>query len=69
MRRELVRLRREELERSLAAPHPESEELAESGLGEWASRIPDDEAAGLVDLSEGTEVEWRPGEGWRERRS
>ncbi len=59
----------EELERSLAAPHEESEDLAEAGLPEWAARVPETEGAELVDLAEGTEVRWSPGEAWSERRS
>lgn len=68
VRHELVRLRRDELERSLATPHAESRELAEAGLDEWVSKVLEEEVAGLVDLSEGTEVRWRPGEGWSEKR-
>lgn len=63
---ELLRLRREELERSLSAPHPESERVAEMGVAEWASRLPDDDAAELLDLEHGSEVRWTPGEGWTE---
>jgi hypothetical protein len=63
---ELLRLRRQDLERSLASPHPESEEVAETGIAEWASRLPEDEAADLVDLDRGTEIRWTPGKGWTE---
>ena len=63
---ELLRLRRQDLERSLASPHPESEEVAETGIAEWASRLPEDEAADLVDLDAGTEIRWTSGKGWFE---
>lgn len=63
---ELLRLRRQDLERSLAAPHPESREVAEMGLADWAARLPEDEAADLLDLDSGSGVRWIPGEGWRE---
>jgi len=63
--RELVRRRREGLLRSLASPHPEAAELAETGLADWgASLAADDE--GLVDQSAGKSVRWVEGEGWLE---
>ena len=66
---ELDRLRREALLRSLATPHAESVELAEQGLHDWASAVPDDDAASLVDVAAGTAVHWTPDMGWREERS
>lgn len=69
VRHELHRLRREELKRSLCSPHPESEELSELGLADWASRAPEKETADLLDPEAGVEVLWQPGEGWRERDS
>ena len=65
-RRELERRRRDLLARSLRSPHPESAELAEAGFGEWASSLPEEDAAGLVDPRAGTEIRWVPGEGWTE---
>jgi hypothetical protein len=65
--RELEHRRREELRRSLANPHEESEVLAESGLREWALGLPEESAADMVDLSGGQPVTWVPGEGWTER--
>lgn len=65
-RREIERRRRELLERSLRNPHPEAAELAEAGFDDWASSLPEEDAAGLVDLSAGREVRWMPGEGWIE---
>jgi len=66
VRHELQRRRREELYRSLRNPHPESRQMAELGLGEWAQRLPDEPVSELVDPAGGTEVRWIPGEGWRE---
>jgi Arc/MetJ-type ribon-helix-helix transcriptional regulator len=66
VRHELEHRRRQELRRSLVAPHPESKELAEAGFDEWARALPDEDAAGLVDPSSGTAVRWVEGEGWVE---
>jgi metal-responsive CopG/Arc/MetJ family transcriptional regulator len=63
VRQELKRRRREELERSLRSPHPESG-VAELGFDEWARGLPEEEASDLVDLKTGTRVRWVPGEGW-----
>lgn len=65
-RRELARRRRDQLARSLQSPHPETAELAEAGFQDWASSLPEEEVAGLVDLQAGKEVRWVPGEGWTE---
>jgi hypothetical protein len=65
-RRELERRRRESLERSLQSPRPDMADLAEAGFDDWASSLPDEDAASLVDLRSGTEVRWVPGEGWTE---
>jgi hypothetical protein len=61
---ELSRRRREELRRSLRGPHPESEQLADAGFDEWADGLPQEDAAGLVDMRVGTPVRWIPGKGW-----
>jgi len=66
VRHEHLRRRREELEKSLATPHPETEELAEKGLEDWASRVGEDEVSELLDPESGTEIRWQPGEGWSE---
>jgi Arc/MetJ-type ribon-helix-helix transcriptional regulator len=66
VRRELDRRRREELRRSLRSPHPESADLAEMGIQEWAHSLPQEDAAGLVDASAGRAVRWVPGKGWIE---
>ena len=68
VRRELHRRRRAELKRSLRNPHPESEQLAEAGFGEWAASLPAEEVLELVDMNAGTPVRWVPGEGWVEAR-
>ena len=62
---ELVRRRRDGLLRSLASPHPEAGELAESGLAEWGASLPaeDDD---LVDPMAGKPVRWVQGQGWVE---
>lgn len=62
---ELVRRRRAGLLRSLASPHPEASELAETGLADWGASLPPEDA-GLVDESRGTPVRWVEGEGWVE---
>jgi hypothetical protein len=65
-RHELERRRRALLERSLRSPHPETVELTESCFRDWASSLPEEDAAGLVDLQAGKQVRWVPGEGWIE---
>ena len=66
IREELERRRREELKRSLENPHAQATELAEAGFVDWASGLPAEDAAGLVDIGEGTAVRWAPDKGWRE---
>ena len=66
VRHELERRRREELQRSLHNPHPESTQLAEAGFDEWATGLPTEDSADLVDLSAGKPVRWLPGQGWVE---
>jgi hypothetical protein len=39
-------------------------ELAEAGLADWAAQLPEDEAADLLEVDQGTEIRWIPGEGW-----
>jgi post-segregation antitoxin (ccd killing protein) len=60
--RELGRRRREALLNSVHNPHPDTAELADNGLGDWTSDLPNDE--GLVDLTGGTAVRWIEGRGW-----
>lgn len=61
---ELRRRRKEELRRSLRAPHPEAGQLADDGFSDWATSLPVDESSDLVDVKGGTPVRWIPGEGW-----
>lgn len=67
VRHELDRRRRAELRRSLRNPHAESIELADEGLEEWSSGLPEEDTEALLDRSAGHEVRWIPGEGWVER--
>lgn len=69
VRRELDRLRRAELRRSLQNPHPETAELAEQGIEEWSRGLPDEDAAALVDSKGGKAVRWVPGQGWVQERA
>jgi hypothetical protein len=59
---ELARRRREALLHSIRNPHPETVDLADTGLGDWTADLPDDE--GLVDVAGGTAVRWVEGQGW-----
>ena len=68
VRSELDRRRRAELRRSLQNPHPESAELADEGLTEWARSLPEEDTEALVDSRAGKPVRWVPGEGWVEER-
>lgn len=63
---ELVRRRREGLLRSLASPHLEGAELAETGLSEWDASLPAGDE-GLVDEAAGMPVRWVEGQGWVEQ--
>ncbi|MDL1950120.1 hypothetical protein FBQ97_09950 [Acidobacteria bacterium ACD] len=62
--RELGRRRRAALRASLSAPHPESLLVAESGLGEWGRSLPEEDAEGLLEPSQGRRVRWVDGKGW-----
>ncbi len=66
VRHELDRRRRAELRRSLENPHPESVDLAEHGLDEWARSLPEEDAGALVDPGAGKSVSWVPEKGWVE---
>jgi len=54
--------RREDLLKSVRDPHPETVDLADTGLGDWAADLVADE--GLVDREGGTAVRWVGGLGW-----
>ncbi len=62
VRHELERQRREELLLSLRNPHEESLQVADLGMDDWCTRLPDD--VDLVDPTSGRAVRWRAGEGW-----
>ncbi len=64
VRNEVARRRQEALRRSLQNPQPESLELAERGLTDWANSLPDEDLDGLVDPEGGTSVSWVAGKGW-----
>ena len=66
VRRELKRRQRQELNRSLQNPHPETSELADAGFEEWTARLPKEKASDLLDLRAGRSVRWVPGRGWLE---
>lgn len=59
---EVTRRRRAALMQSVQSPHPETAQLVDAGLADWASELPDDE--GLLDLTGGTAVRWVEGQGW-----
>lgn len=61
--RELDRIQREQLVKSLQAPHPESLELAETGFNAWASGLGED-ASDLVNPGTGKAVQWSTDRGW-----
>jgi len=63
---ELDRRRRTQLHVSLENPHPESAELAERGLDDWAAGLPDEDAEALLSTEAGQAVGWIPGRGWVE---
>jgi len=63
--KELEHRRREELERSLANPHTESEWVAEQGLEEWGAGVVSDDED-LLDSHSGQRIRWTPDEGWIE---
>jgi Arc/MetJ-type ribon-helix-helix transcriptional regulator len=64
---ELEWRRKEELRRSLRAPHPESERLAHAGTAGWIGNLPDGDAD-LVDVKAGDGVRWIPGQGWTDEK-
>ena len=59
---EVARRRRDGFLQSIRSPHPETIELADSGLADWTADLPADE--GLIDPAAGTAVRWVEGQGW-----
>ena len=62
---ELESRRRQELLASVESPHPQSEEIAEAGIGEWGGWGADEDDE-LLDAAAGRTVSWSPGRGWAE---
>jgi hypothetical protein len=65
VRHELKRRQRQELQRSLEDPHPDSIATASLGLQSWAESLPAGDAE-LLDPAAGVPVRWSPGQGWQE---
>ena len=63
VKHELERRRKEELRRSLRAPHPDSDDIAQAGFTQWAEGLPEGDED-LVNLDSGENVRWVPGKGW-----
>ncbi|MEE8585688.1 MAG: hypothetical protein V3T83_12645 [Acidobacteriota bacterium] len=63
----LKETKRDPLVDSLSSPHRESGVFEQYGFEEWAKSLPEEDCEELVDLEQGTSVEWRPGQGWIER--
>jgi hypothetical protein len=61
---ELQRRRWDELRQSLDNPHPETSELAEQGLDDWATGLPEEDTEALIVATGGEPIQWVPGEGW-----
>jgi hypothetical protein len=59
---EVASRRRAALIESVRSPHPETTQLVDAGLADWAAELPGDEA--LLDPSGGTAVRWIEGHGW-----
>jgi len=63
--KELEHRRRQELLESVSNPHPQSDEIAETGIGEWGDRGADGDDE-LLDPEGGRSVRWSPDLGWSE---
>lgn len=61
-----TRRRREELRRSAAGPHPETQELADAGLNDWDRGSKPGDSTDLLDSSAGKMVRWVARKGWVE---
>ncbi|MGZ6162024.1 MAG: hypothetical protein ACXWLS_01735 [Myxococcaceae bacterium] len=66
--REMAAHSHNDLLAAVESPHPDGLGLAESGLADWASAVPDGDQD-LVDSNKGTAVTWTPGKGWLEKAS
>ena len=65
VRHELQRRQRQELLRSLEAPHTDSAATAALGLADWAETLPEGDND-LLDPTAGVAVHWRQDSGWQE---
>ena len=65
VRHELQRRQRQELLRSLEAPHPDSATTAALGLADWTEALPEGDND-LLDPNAGVAVHWRQDSGWQE---
>jgi len=63
VQREIVRRKKEALQRSLTQPHPDSQALESADLQAWF-QAGEGDASELLDFNEGVEVHWIPGTGW-----
>lgn len=61
IRQEIRRRRRDNLQRSIRNPHPETARMTEDRLIGWHARLADE---GLVDGEGGTALRWAEGQGW-----
>jgi len=66
VRRELERRRRVDLLQSLQNPHPESLDLAEQEIDDWASGLPEEDVEELVNRQAGKPISWVAAQGWPE---
>ena len=64
VQRELESRRRQELLKSVENPHPQSEEVAETEIGQWGEWGAED--GDLLDTTAGRAVSWTPHQGWIE---
>lgn len=64
VRHELQRRHRQELLRSLDAPHPDSVATATLGLADWTDALPEGDSD-LLDPAAGAPMHWLPEAGWQ----
>jgi hypothetical protein len=68
VKHELARRRHEGLLRSIESPHPETAELVDAGLADWAASLPPGDE-GLVNREGGKAIRWIEGQGFVEETS
>ncbi|MDA1035891.1 MAG: ribbon-helix-helix domain-containing protein [Chloroflexi bacterium] len=64
---ELARRRQVALLQSIHSPHADTVALVDTGVADWVSDLPADEA--LVDVDARTPVRWVEGQGWTKGRA